>query len=160
MMQIPISPRCLTLGFLEQHAVAIIRVSRRSIKGQVVHWPADIAENIGDLLPFPKCYEFMAIIRKKSTNNDNELRTTVRYSVSVIQILKALEFLFEHHTGYNRNKQILPLKIITYVHYKSQKFSLTIKSFRNKNSRPLYISKTSKETLYFKKNLTNLFSEI
>jgi hypothetical protein len=102
----------------------------------------------------------MAIIRKKSTNNDNELRTTVRYSVSVIQILKALEFLFEHHTGYNRNKQILPLKIITYVHYKSQKFSLTIKSFRNKNSRPLYISKTSKETLYFKKNLTNLFSEI
>ena len=117
MMQIPNSPSCLTLGFLEQRAVALMhcymsiiitRGNQKSIKGQVVHCPADAIENIGDLLPFPKCYEFMSVIQMKPGNKENELRTTVRYSVSTVQILTALEFLVKHHAGY-RNKQVLSL---------------------------------------------------
>jgi hypothetical protein len=99
MMQIPNSPNCLILGFLEQRVVALM------------HGPADIAENIGDLLPFPRCYEMMSVIQCKPGNNENELRTTVRYSVSAIQIFEALQFLIEHHVGY-KNKKILSLNEI------------------------------------------------
>ena len=117
MMQIPNSPSCLILGFLEQRAVALMhcymsiiitRGTQKSIKGQVVHCPADTVENIGDLLPFPRCYEFMSVIQMKPGNNENELRTTVRYSVNAVQILTALEFLVKYHTGY-KNKEILSL---------------------------------------------------
>jgi hypothetical protein len=81
------------------------------MKGQVVHCQADVTENIGDLLPLPKCYEFMAVIQQKPTNDDNEIRSTVRYSVSAIQILKAIQYLIQHHIGY-MNKQVLPLATI------------------------------------------------
>jgi hypothetical protein len=79
------------------------------MKGQVVHCQTDVLDNMGDLLPFPKCYEFMAVIQQKPTDNTKEIRSTVRYSVSAIQILNALRFLIENHIGYV-NKQILPLK--------------------------------------------------
>jgi len=116
-MEIPTPPECLKLGFLEQRAVAlmhcymsilIIRGSSSSMKGQVVHCQTDVLDNMGDLLPFPKCYEFMAVIQQKPTDNTKEIRSTVRYSVSAIQILNALRFLIENHIGYV-NKQILPL---------------------------------------------------
>ena len=85
-MEIPITPKCLKLGFLEQRAVAlmhcymsilIIRGQQGSMKGQVVHCQADVADNIGDLLPLPKCYEFMAVIQQKPTNDDDEIKSTV-----------------------------------------------------------------------------------
>jgi len=117
MMQILVTPTCLKLGFLEQRAVAlmhcymsilIIRGRQGAMKGQVVHCQADVADSITDLLPLPKCYEFMAVVQQKPTNNDNEIRSTVRYSVSAIQILNALQFLIQHHIGY-MNKKVLPL---------------------------------------------------
>lgn len=117
MTQIVDAPTCLKLGFLEQRAVAllhcymsilVIRGSQRAMKGQVVHCQADVIENIGDLLPFPKCYEFMAVLQHKPTKDDDEIRATVRYSVSAVQILKALQFLIDHHDGY-RNKRVLSL---------------------------------------------------
>ncbi|CAF1414959.1 unnamed protein product [Adineta steineri] len=120
MMSIPISPTCLKLGFLEQRAVAImhcymsiliIRGHQSAMKGQVVHCQADIADNMGNLLPLPKCYKFMAVIQQKPTNDNNKIRSTVRYSVSAIQILKALQFLIQNHSGY-LNKQVLPLRKI------------------------------------------------
>ncbi|CAF0931271.1 unnamed protein product, partial [Adineta steineri] len=85
MMSIPISPTCLKLGFLEQQAVAlmhcymsilIIRGHQSAMKGQVVHCQANIADNIGNLLPLPKCYEFMAVIQQKPSNDNNEIRST------------------------------------------------------------------------------------
>ncbi|CAF1477420.1 unnamed protein product [Adineta ricciae] len=110
-------PTCLKLGFLEQRAVSmmhcyvsilIVRGHQSAMKGQVVHCQADIVENIGDLLPFPKCYEFMAVIQQKPTDHRGEIKSTVRYSVSGIQILNALRYLVQNHSGY-RNKQVLPL---------------------------------------------------
>ncbi|CAF1405176.1 unnamed protein product [Adineta steineri] len=120
MISIPVTPTCLKLGFLEQRAVArihcymsilIIRGHQSAMKGQVVYCQADITDNIGDLLPFPKCYEFMAVIQQKPPNENNEIRSTVRYSVSAIQIMKALQFLIQNHSGY-LNKQVVPLKKI------------------------------------------------
>ncbi|CAM2727444.1 unnamed protein product [Rotaria socialis] len=120
MMEIPTAPICLTLGFLEQRAIAlmhcymsilIIRGHQSAMKGQVVHCQADVADNIGDLLPLPKCYEFMAVIQQKPTDDSGEIKSTVRYSVSAIQILKAIQYLIQHHTGY-MNKQVLPLEKI------------------------------------------------
>ncbi|CAF1425719.1 unnamed protein product [Adineta steineri] len=120
MISIPVTPTCLKLGFLEQRAVAlmhcymsilIIRGHQSAMEGQVVHCQVDITDNIGDLLPFPKCYEFMAVIQQKPPNENNEIRSTVRYSVSAIQIMKALQFLIQNHSGY-LNKQVLPLKKI------------------------------------------------
>jgi hypothetical protein len=120
MIQIPVTPTCLKLGFLEQRAVAlmhcymsilVIRGRQGAMKGQVVHCQADVADNIGDLLPLPKCYEFMAVIQQKPPNDNNEIRSTVRYSVSAKQILNAIHFLINHHSGY-LNKQVLPLRKI------------------------------------------------
>ncbi len=120
MMEIPATPTCLKLGFLEQRAVAlmhcymsilVIRGRQGAMKGQVVHCQADLIDNIGDLLPFPKCYEFMAVIQQKPIDNNNEIRSTVRYSVSAIQILKALLYLVENHISY-ANKQVLSLEKI------------------------------------------------
>ncbi|CAF1148408.1 unnamed protein product [Adineta ricciae] len=117
MLQIPTAPICLKLGFLEQRAVAlmhcymsilIVRGHQGAMKGQVVHCQADVANNITDLLPLPKCYEFMAVIQQKSTNDGKEVRTTVPYSVSAIQILNAIHFLVQHHIAY-MNKKVLPL---------------------------------------------------
>jgi len=81
------------------------------MKGQVVHCQTDVLDNMGDLLPFPKCYEFMAVIQQEPTDNTKEIRSTVRYSVSAIQILNALRFLIQNHIGYI-NKQVLPLEKI------------------------------------------------
>jgi len=120
MMAVPIIPTCLKLGFLEQRAVAlmhcymsilIIRGHQGSMKGQVVHCKADVNDNIEDLLPFPKCFEFMSVIQQKPMNDSNEIRSTVRYSVSSIQILKAIQYLIQHHTAYSK-KQLLPLEKI------------------------------------------------
>ncbi|CAF4394484.1 unnamed protein product, partial [Rotaria sordida] len=63
-VEIPSTPMCLKLGFLEQRAIAlmhcyisilIIRGHQSAMKGQVVHCQVDVADNIGDLLPLPKC---------------------------------------------------------------------------------------------------------
>ncbi|CAF3206684.1 unnamed protein product [Rotaria sp. Silwood2] len=119
-MEIPVTPVCLKLGFLEQRAIAlmhcymsilIIRGHQSAMKGQVVHCQVDVADNIDDLLPLPKCYEFMAVIQQKPMNTNGEIRSTVRYSVSAIQILRAIQYLIEHHIGYI-NKQVLPLEKI------------------------------------------------
>ncbi|CAF2041804.1 unnamed protein product [Rotaria magnacalcarata] len=120
LLDIPVVPICLKLGFLEQRAVAlmhcymsilIIRGHQSAMKGQVVHCQADIAENIGDLLPLPKCYEFMAVIQQKPTDDNGEIKCTVRYSVSAIQILRAIQYLIQNHSGYI-NKQVLALEKI------------------------------------------------
>ncbi|CAF3768088.1 unnamed protein product [Rotaria sp. Silwood1] len=120
MMEIPITPICLKLGFLEQRAIAlmhcymsilIVRGHQSAMKGQVVHCQVDVADNIGDLLPLPKCYEFMAVIQQKPTNDNDEIKSTVRYSVSAIQILHAIQYLIQHHIGY-MNKQVLPVEKI------------------------------------------------
>ncbi|CAF4848101.1 unnamed protein product, partial [Rotaria socialis] len=85
MMEIPTAPICLTLGFLEQRAITlmhcymsilIIRGHQSSMKGQVAHCQADVADNIGDLLPLPKCYEFMAVIQQKPTDDSGEIKST------------------------------------------------------------------------------------
>ncbi|CAF1196955.1 unnamed protein product [Adineta ricciae] len=119
-IQIPLVPECLKLGFLEQRAVAlmhcymsilIIRGRSSSMKGQVVHCQTDALDNIGDLLPFPKCYEFMAVIQQKPSEKHNEIRSTVRYSVSATQILNAILYLIQNHIAYT-NKQVLPLRSI------------------------------------------------
>ncbi|CAF1648403.1 unnamed protein product [Rotaria magnacalcarata] len=118
--EIPTTPECLILGFLEQRAIAlmhcymsilIIRGHQSAMKGQVVHCQADVPDNIGDLLPLPKCYEFMAVIQQKPSDENNEIKSTVRYSVSGIQILKAIKYLIQHHSGY-KNKKVLPLEKI------------------------------------------------
>ncbi|CAF4046824.1 unnamed protein product, partial [Rotaria sordida] len=116
-VEIPSTPMCLKLGFLEQRAIAlmhcyisilIIRGHQSAMKGQVVHCQVDVADNIGDLLPLPKCYEFMAVIQQKPMNENGEIKSTVRYSVSAIQILRAIQYLIQHHIGY-MNKQVLSL---------------------------------------------------
>ncbi|CAF5126585.1 unnamed protein product, partial [Rotaria socialis] len=70
-------------------SILIIRGHQSAMKGQVVHCQADVVDNIGDLLPFPKCYEFMAVIQQKPSDHNGEIKATVRYSVSAIQILRA-----------------------------------------------------------------------
>ncbi|CAF1201904.1 unnamed protein product [Rotaria magnacalcarata] len=58
-----------------------------------------------DLLPLPKCYEFMAVIQQKLTDDCGVIKPTVRYSVS------ANQYLIQHHTAY-MNEQLLPLEKI------------------------------------------------
>ncbi|CAF4849785.1 unnamed protein product [Rotaria socialis] len=120
LLEITSVPLCLKLGFLEQRAIAlmhcymrvlIIRGHQSAMKGQVVHCQADVVDNIGDLLPFPKCYEFMAVIQQKPSDHNGEIKVTVRYSVSAIQILRAIQYLIKHHVGYI-NKQVLSLEKI------------------------------------------------
>jgi len=120
MLTIPAIPDCLNLGFLEQRAVAlmhcymsiiVIRGHQSAMRGQVVHCPVDVSKNIEDLLPLPKCYEFMAVIQQKPANENGEISCTVRYSVSAIQILTAIHYLIQNHAGYY-NKKVLPLNEI------------------------------------------------
>lgn len=66
---------------------------------------------LGDLLPLPKCYEFIAVVQQKPSKDACEIKTTVRYSVSAIQILNALQYLVKNHTGY-RDKRVLSLNEI------------------------------------------------
>ncbi|CAF1402333.1 unnamed protein product [Adineta ricciae] len=119
-MQISLVPECLKLGFLEQCAVAlmhcymsilIIRDRSSPMKGQVEHCQIDALDNIADLLPFPKCCEFMAVIQQKPSEKHNEIRSIVRYSVSATQILNAIIYLIQNHIGYS-NKRVLPLRSI------------------------------------------------
>ena len=120
MLAIPVAPACLKLGFLEQRIVAlmhcyisvlIIRGHQSAMKGQVVHCQSDVAGSIGEVLPFPKCHEFMAVIQQKLPNADGEIKSTARYSVSAIQILKALQYLVQNHVAY-ADKRVLPLEAI------------------------------------------------
>ena len=53
----------------------------------------------------------MAVIQQKPADDDGEIASTVRYSVSAIQILNAINYLIKHHIGY-MNKQVLPLEKI------------------------------------------------
>jgi hypothetical protein len=53
----------------------------------------------------------MAVIQQKPTDHRGEIKSTVRYSVSAIRILSALQYLVQHHVGY-RNKRVLPLEKI------------------------------------------------
>jgi hypothetical protein len=108
-------------------SILIVRSYQSAIKGQAVHCQTDIVENtgdklsfvyvvelqvlvfpLGDLLPFPKCYEFIAAIQQKPSDHRGEIKATVRYSVSGIEILSALRYLVQNHSRY-RNKQVLPL---------------------------------------------------
>jgi hypothetical protein len=68
-------------------------------------------ECTGDLLPLPKCYEFMAVVQQKPTDDAHEIRSTARYSVSAMQILKALQYLTQNHVGYQQ-KHVLPMEKI------------------------------------------------
>jgi hypothetical protein len=58
---------------------------------------------VGDLLPFPRCYEFLAVVQEKPHTN-KEIRTTVSYSFSPIQVLKALIYLKKHNHLYSKKK--------------------------------------------------------
>jgi len=50
----------------------------------------------------------MAVIQQKPAGENGEITCTVRYSVSAIQILNAIQYLIRHHIGYI-NKRVLPL---------------------------------------------------
>ncbi|CAF3808956.1 unnamed protein product [Rotaria socialis] len=119
-MEIPKTPTCLILGFLEQRAIALMHCyvsiliicgHQSAMKGQVIHCQSDVADNIDDLLLLPTCYEFMAVIQQKPTDDRGLIKLTVRYSVSAIQILNAIQYLIQHHSAY-MNKQLLPLEKI------------------------------------------------
>ena len=76
-------------------SIIIVRGSQKPLKGQIVHYPADVVENGGDVLPFPKCYELKSVIQMKPGSDESELH-----------ILTALEYLIKHQAGYE-NKKIL-----------------------------------------------------
>ena len=135
-LEIPLLPEALKLGFMEQRAITLthiymsiilVRGHQAALKGQVVHFHVDTNVTVEDLLPFPRCYEFLAVVQEKPLKN-NQISTTVSYSFSPIQVLKALHFLKEHnHLYYEkqlmsieqieeifkcRNENITPIRII------------------------------------------------
>ncbi|CAF3453008.1 unnamed protein product, partial [Rotaria socialis] len=108
-LEVPLIPNDLILGFLEQRAIALchiymsiilIRGRQDALKGQVVHFHVDNDVIIGDLLPFPRCYEFLTVVQEKPHKN-SELRSTATYSFSSVQVLKALMYLTQHNHLYS-----------------------------------------------------------
>ncbi|CAF4183426.1 unnamed protein product, partial [Adineta steineri] len=115
-LQISIIPEDLILGFMEQRAITlthvymsiiIIRGHQAALKGQVVHFHVDTDVTVEDLLPFPRCYEFLAVVQEKPIKN-NQVTTTVTYSFSPVHVLKALFYLKQHNHLY-KNKNIMKL---------------------------------------------------
>ncbi|CAM4979218.1 unnamed protein product [Rotaria socialis] len=129
-------PEDLILGFIEQLAITLVHIytiiilirgRQAALKGQIVYFSADTNSIVNDLLPFPKCYEFLAVVQEKSHKN-NEFGTTVTYSFRPIQVLKALIYLKQHnHLYFNktlmtieqiedmfqcRRETIIPIRII------------------------------------------------
>ena len=102
-LEVALVPEELKFGFMEQRAVALthiymsiilIRGHQAAVKGQVVHFHVDQNVIVDDLLPFPRCHEFLAVVQEKPMKN-NEIHTTVTYSFSPIQVLKGLMYLKE-----------------------------------------------------------------
>ncbi|CAF4786740.1 unnamed protein product, partial [Rotaria sp. Silwood2] len=103
-----------------------------ALKGQVVHFHVDTSVIVDELLPFPRCYEFLAVVQEKPHKN-NEIRTTVSYSSSPVQVLKALNYLkpYNHLYSYKklmtieeiqeifkcRQEDIIPIRIIDSYEY-------------------------------------------
>ncbi|CAF3454536.1 unnamed protein product [Rotaria sp. Silwood1] len=135
-LEITSIPENLVLGFIEQRAITLshiymsiilIRGRQAALKGQVVHFHVDTSVIVDDLLPFPRCYEFLAVVQEKPLKN-NEIRTTVSYSFSPVQVLKALNYLKQHNHLYSdkklmtieeiqeifkcRQEDIIPIRII------------------------------------------------
>jgi hypothetical protein len=129
-------PEVLQLGFMEQRAITLshvymsiiaIRGHQAALKGQVVHFHVDSAVTVEEILPFPRCYEYLAVVQEKPSKN-NEIRTTVAYAFSPIQVLKALHVLQQENHLYAekkimsmkeiedmfqcRNENIVPIRII------------------------------------------------
>ncbi|CAF4997255.1 unnamed protein product, partial [Rotaria sp. Silwood1] len=135
-LEIALAPEDLNLGFIEQRAIALthiymsiilIRGRQAASKGQIVHFHVDKDVIVDEILPFPRCYEFMAVVQEKPIRN-NEIRTTVSYSFSPVQVLKALKYLKKHNHLYSdkklmtmeeieecfkcRDEDIIPIRII------------------------------------------------
>ncbi|CAF4737637.1 unnamed protein product, partial [Rotaria sp. Silwood2] len=105
-------PEDLILDFIEQRAITLshiymsiilIRGRQTALKGQVVHFHVDTSVIVDELLPFPRCYEFLAVVQEKPHQN-NEIRTTVSYSFSPVQVLKALNYLKQYNHLYSHKK--------------------------------------------------------
>ncbi|CAF4660202.1 unnamed protein product, partial [Rotaria sp. Silwood2] len=135
-LEITSIPEDIILGFIEQRAITLshiymsiilIRGRQTALKGQVVHFHVDTSIIVDDLLSFPRCYEFLAVVQEKPLKN-NEIRTTVSYSFSPVQVLKALNYLKQHNHLYSdkklmtieeiqeifkcRQEDIIPIRII------------------------------------------------
>jgi len=80
-------------------SVILVRGHQAALRGQVVHFHVNTDILVGDLLPFPRCYEFLAVVQEKPPKN-NTISTTVTYSFSPIQVLKALNYLKQHNHLY------------------------------------------------------------
>jgi hypothetical protein len=157
-LEVPLLPEELKLEFMEQRAISLthiymsvvlVRGRQVAVKGQVVHFNVDTAVLVDDLLPFPRCYEFLAVVQKKPSKN-NHIATTVGYSFSPIQVLKALYYLKEHNHLYSekklmsieqieeifkcRKEDVIPIRIIDSYAYNN---SITIVPFNN-SSESLY----------------------
>ncbi|CAM4972735.1 unnamed protein product [Rotaria socialis] len=96
--EISVIPEDLILGFIEQRAITLnhiymsiilIRGRQAALKGQIVHFHVDTDVIVGKLLPFPRYYEFLAVVQEKPHKN-NEIRTTVTYSFNPARVLIAL----------------------------------------------------------------------
>ncbi|CAF3233766.1 unnamed protein product [Rotaria sp. Silwood2] len=84
-------------------SIILIRGRQTALKGQVVHFHVDTSVIVDELLPFPRCYEFLAVVQEKPHQN-NEIRTTVSYSFSPVQVLKALNYLKQYNHLYSHKK--------------------------------------------------------
>lgn len=118
-LEVVLIPEDLILGFIEQRAVTLthiymsiilIRGHQAALKGQVVHFNVDTNVTVSNLLPFPRCYEFLAVVQEKPRKN-NEFRTTVSYSFSPVQVLKALKYLKQNNHLYSE-KQLMTIEEI------------------------------------------------
>ncbi|CAF4302560.1 unnamed protein product [Rotaria sp. Silwood2] len=111
-LAVPVIPEDLILGFMEQRAIALthiymsiilVRGHQAAMKGQIVHFRVDTDVIVGDLLPFPRCYEFLAVVQEKPYEK-NEIHTTVSYSLSPVQVLKALLYLKQNNHLYTAKR--------------------------------------------------------
>jgi hypothetical protein len=101
--------RAITLTHIYM-SIIVIRGHQSAVKGQVVHFNVDTAVTVDNLLPFPRCYEFLAVVQEKPLKN-NQVHTTVSYSFSPIQVLKALIYLKQNNHLYF-NKQLMSVNEI------------------------------------------------
>ncbi|CAF1231774.1 unnamed protein product [Adineta ricciae] len=86
-------------------SIILVRGHQAALKGQVVHFHVDTDVVVEQILPFPRCYEFLAVVQEKPMKND-QITTTVTYSFSPVQVLQALNYLKEHNHLYCE-KQIM-----------------------------------------------------
>ncbi|CAF4551833.1 unnamed protein product, partial [Rotaria socialis] len=109
--EISLIPEDLILGFIEQRAITLthiymsiilIRGRQAALKGQIVHFHVDNDVIVGDLLPFPRCYEFLAVVQEKP-HTIKEIRTTKKKLMTMDEIQKMFEC---------RKDNIIPIQII------------------------------------------------